>query len=746
MTTQLSPGVKASDATPLMKDLAEKPTAVAGFIGVADRGPIGAATLVTSWTEYVEKFGGYNANSDMALAVAQFFREGGKYAWIVRVVHYSDVDGATVATAAKGAVTLQTAAASASAGAVISSNSATFELASGDTLEVLVDTAIPGTEETATITAVAAVETCVSTETFALSNAETLTVQIDGGSTQTVTFLTGSFSAIGAATAEEVAAVINAGLIGASCTVIGGNTVRITSDVLGTSSKVQITGGTSNAALGFPVDLNTGTGNVADVANVTGAELKTIIELAVTQGSGVTVSGTTTITITSNTTGATSSVQILAASTADDEIGFDNAVNYGSAGTAVNTLVCNGKTEGVFAANITIQVAAATSGTASEFNLYVLVSGLVKERWKNISMGDTLANFCETVINHADTGSNLISVTDQDAAGSVTAQRPANATSAAMTGGNDGLASIADADFIGSEAGVNGLYGLNAIHNLSLLAVPGRATAGVASGLIVYADTYREGMVYVVFDTPTGNTYTQAITYVGTTAALKDGAANGSTYWPWYKVVNPSVAVYGNEDSVDVPPSGGIMGLMSRLDNTKKGGIYKSPAGTENGHLRGCIGFQDEAVLRDEIRDLLYPERINPITQYAAGPRHVDGGRALDSNSNWPFVNQSRGVIHIKHDVVELLQFVKHENNTPELRARVKRMVEIYLRGQMGIGAFASKNPETAFFVDVSEELNPAPQVAKGKLKVRMGLAMATPAEFINVEVSKDTRAFDEAA
>lgn len=94
------------------------------------------------------------------------------------------------------------------------------------------------------------VVTAGNPENYALANGETLTVKVDGQSAeQTVTFETGDFVSIGAATAEEVAAVISADLVSPPATGGGTTAPTITSDSSGT---IEVTGGTANGALGFP--------------------------------------------------------------------------------------------------------------------------------------------------------------------------------------------------------------------------------------------------------------------------------------------------------------------------------------------------------------------------------------------------------------------------------------------------------------------------------------------------------------
>lgn len=88
-------------------------------------------------------------------------------------------------------------------------------------------------------------------EPFALADGQTLQIKIDGGSTQTLTFSTGQFAAIGAATSAEVVAAINAAILGALAEVTGSDEFTILSDAEGRGSRVEIVGGTAAAALGI---------------------------------------------------------------------------------------------------------------------------------------------------------------------------------------------------------------------------------------------------------------------------------------------------------------------------------------------------------------------------------------------------------------------------------------------------------------------------------------------------------------
>lgn len=74
-------------------------TSVVGLVGVTERGPIGRSLHVTSWNDFVAKYGGYLPESYLAYAVRGFFENGGTQLYISRAVHYSgDTNTAQKAT------------------------------------------------------------------------------------------------------------------------------------------------------------------------------------------------------------------------------------------------------------------------------------------------------------------------------------------------------------------------------------------------------------------------------------------------------------------------------------------------------------------------------------------------------------------------------------------------------------------------------------------------------------------------
>jgi phage tail sheath protein FI len=405
--------------------------------------------------------------------------------------------------------------------------------------------------------------------------------------------------------------------------------------------------------------------------------------------------------------------------------------------SSANTLDVFAKYPGTYAHAYTIKVSAATSGVSSEFNLEVKSGAVVLETFPNVTMDTTAARYVVTIVNDANNGSTRIFADDLDLSGSVTTRRPANATSSALAGGSDALPS-ADVDYYGTQADGNGLYAFDTIDDLTILAVPGFTTAGVQAAMVTYTETYRNGQVFCIFDPPAATSHTNM---VGTFLPSLTTTEYGALYWPQVKVSNPSKAVFGNVDTITVPPSGHVAGVYARTDNARVGGVWDPPAGTENGKLLGVLGFETDTVLKEAVRDYVFPKRINPLTTMKGFPRFVDGARCLKGDGNFPTVAQRRGVSFVERSVKLGLQFARHQNNNASLRTQLYSTVYAFLKTQTDLGAFASKDPTKAFFVDFGDALNPAtsPNVVTG----RIGLATVQPAEFIRLLFSQDTRAID---
>ena len=98
MPTYLSPGVYMEEVSSGSKPIEGVGTAVAAFVGFAEKGPANQPTLVTNWTQFTQSFGDFVDGSYLAHAVYGYFLNGGGAAYVVRIGG-DDGDSAAAPTA-----------------------------------------------------------------------------------------------------------------------------------------------------------------------------------------------------------------------------------------------------------------------------------------------------------------------------------------------------------------------------------------------------------------------------------------------------------------------------------------------------------------------------------------------------------------------------------------------------------------------------------------------------------------------
>jgi phage tail sheath protein FI len=85
MPNYLSPGVYVQEVEAGSRPIEGVGTAVAAFIGLAEKGPANTPTQVTNWSQFAQTFGGFMEGSYLAHAVYGYFLNGGGTAFVVRV-------------------------------------------------------------------------------------------------------------------------------------------------------------------------------------------------------------------------------------------------------------------------------------------------------------------------------------------------------------------------------------------------------------------------------------------------------------------------------------------------------------------------------------------------------------------------------------------------------------------------------------------------------------------------------------
>ena len=92
------PGVYIQEVASGVRPIEAASTSTPAFVGLAEMGPDDDARRITSWTEYQRYYGSFIKDGYLAQSVFQFFNNGGRQSYIVRVTR-SGANGATIASA-----------------------------------------------------------------------------------------------------------------------------------------------------------------------------------------------------------------------------------------------------------------------------------------------------------------------------------------------------------------------------------------------------------------------------------------------------------------------------------------------------------------------------------------------------------------------------------------------------------------------------------------------------------------------
>jgi phage tail sheath protein FI len=271
-----------------------------------------------------------------------------------------------------------------------------------------------------------------------------------------------------------------------------------------------------------------------------------------------------------------------------------------------------------------------------------------------------------------------------------------------------------------------GVYALNRIEELMQVIIPDFAgDVQITKDLLDYADGRQTqpagGDRFIILVVPQGSTAQEAVNWVR--FDLNQYSKYSAIYWPWVRVADP---LSDNRPMV-FPPLGHLAGIYARTDSTRN--VAKAPAGTVDGALKFLIGL--EALNSQGERDLVYPNRINPMISSPQTGLCVWGTRTLSLDSSWRYVPTTRLFMFVEKSVFNSTHWIVFEPNGPGLWARIKAQIQGFLLGLFTDGLFAGSTPSQAFFVLCDESNNDQASIDAGRVNIDIGIAPTRPAEFV---------------
>jgi len=696
--------------------IAPAATSVAAVVLRSQRGPTDRAVRVSNFRQFAQRFGSFDSSYTGAYAVQGLFGNGGREAWVSRVVGAGAAAARVTLVDRGGNATLRVAAGYRGAEEV-----GTW----GDSLYVDIrdnpefSTPLAATRvgnQPARLQGNAFAGTTIDLTVGGVNPARKLRINVDSGPNFDITFDPTSVPVLAAATPDDVAAAINkvAGAHVVASASAGG--LLIVSRQKGAASRVEAMAGfddPTRALLGL---------NVAAVTGAAGPA-GTYDEVQV-GGFGSLVVG--------------------------DWVRLDDGIS--SDWVQITQLeqraVMGGGIE--FHLHFTPPAAAhqneyrtqddATLST-TEFDLVVRQQGptdpapVPVETWEKVSMNPTAARYVPSLVNDSFAGSAYVTVVDQnpgafngqDAPALGTAIRlglPTPDTAALVRqAGNDG-GSPTTADYTGALSRYDTVQ-------VQLMLVPEVMSSAMLGAVTRAALDYcaNRGDCMYVGHTPSGRDEDGAKSFG---QVYRGAKVYGALYWPWIVVTDPIGA--GPTPTRTIPPSGHVAGVYARIDQTR--GIWKAPAGDE-ALVRGALDVETTVTDADHT-DLVKNGSVNGIRPIAGVGIVLDASRTLSTDTRWLYVNVRLLFNYVKSSLRDGLRWVKQEPNRDALWGMIKfGSVTPFLLRLYQAGAFGPGTPSDVFTVVCGPENNPPDQIELGNLTIEVYFFPSRPAETILIIVGQ---------
>jgi hypothetical protein len=288
-------------------------------------------------------------------------------------------------------------------------------------------------------------------------------------------------------------------------------------------------------------------------------------------------------------------------------------------------------------------------------------------------------------------------------------------------------------DFQGNAVERTGLDGLEAIDDITMVAVPDLMSTAPGEALdktmvkavqtAMIAHCEKMGDRVAVLDCPPDMLPTEVNEWRMDTTGFDSSYA--AMYYPWIEVSDPAT----NKPAL-IPPSGFVAGVWSRNDNTR--GVHKAPA---NEVVRGATGLAYNVTSGEQA--ILNPNGVNCIRAFPGMGIRVWGARTLSSNPAWRYISIRRLFNYIEKSIERGTQWVVFEPNEPRLWGQVRRDVGAFLTMVWRDGALFGSSPTDAFYVKCDSETNPPESRDMGRLIIEIGVAPVKPAEFVIFRISQ---------
>ena len=286
-----------------------------------------------------------------------------------------------------------------------------------------------------------------------------------------------------------------------------------------------------------------------------------------------------------------------------------------------------------------------------EFNVRVSYGDEV-ELYEDVSLNDEASNFIVKKMIK----SSLVAVSAdgdfEDVAaplGAIAGDPEAEYFTMGLKGGSDGTLDALTPDcFMGVDKGPGNRTGIKSFidnDEVSIMAIPGVTDPAIQLDLVAHCENTASR--FAVLDIPQDQ---KKVSDVINHRNIFD-TQYAALYHPWLQVYDPLDKI-----NAYIPPSGSVIGIYSRTDNTR--GVHKAPA---NEPVKSCLSLDCQYNKGEQ--DILNPKGVNLIRYFTGQGIRVWGARTCSSNTLWRYINVRRLFIFVEESVRRGTDWVVFEPN-----------------------------------------------------------------------------------
>ena len=417
---------------------------------------------------------------------------------------------------------------------------------------------------------------------------------------------------------------------------------------------------------------------------------------------------------------------------------FTTAAGY----TAVDALQVSARGRGAYGNSIYVSIT--PSWTSGRFHLFVKYgstsSSSLVETWQDLSLNPADPRYVVGLVNSATAGSSYVTVTNLLPPSSATAGTgmtpdaswlPEYVTDAPLETGSDGVQAINLAQQLADQfASVDDVLLVSLCGNTSMTDhVPPSTQINAA---LAWAEARRGA--FLVLDMPQQpapiDPATAATKYAETVSGYAPATSYAAAYGPWLQVADPAGSSVSSTRTL--PPAGAVMGQYAQADAAV--GPNRSPAGVAYS-LVGAVGV--EQLFTNDQLDTLNDAGVNIIRPVPRSGYCIMGARTLRKGMPDRYISVRRMLTYLENLLEDVTRFAIFEPNGPDLWATLSALVDQQLLTLTQAGQLQSTIPSSAYWVVCDDTNNTASTVALGEIHITVGVALASPAEFIVIEISQ---------